>query len=77
MVRSNPLGTQGNIAQRYGDLVKDLWSGTAKSIAPLKLRVSTGKYFDLEMLQLNIKMLHNTKSEIFKAAVILDQSRLQ
>ena len=31
---------KGHIAQRYGDLVKDLWSGTAKSIAPLKLRVS-------------------------------------
>lgn len=53
MVRLNPLGTQGNIAQRYGDLVKDLWSGTAKSIAPLKLRVSIDQDFDLEMLQLN------------------------
>lgn len=42
--RLNPLGTQGNIAQRYGDLVKDLWSGTAKSIAPLKLRWTIGKY---------------------------------
>ncbi len=31
---------KGHVAQRYGDLVKDLWAGTAKSIAPLKLRVS-------------------------------------
>ena len=43
VVRSNPLGARGNIAQRYGELVKDLWSGAAKSIAPLKLRVF--KYF--------------------------------
>ncbi|XP_021349870.1 ubiquitin carboxyl-terminal hydrolase 32-like isoform X2 [Mizuhopecten yessoensis] len=42
--RTNPLGMKGHIAQRYGDLVKDLWSGTAKSIAPLKLRWTIGKY---------------------------------
>ena len=40
--RSNPLGMKGHIAQRYGELVKDLWSGTSKTIAPLKLRVSSG-----------------------------------
>lgn len=39
--RSNPLGMKGHIAQRYGELVKDLWSGTSKTIAPLKLRVSS------------------------------------
>ncbi|XP_077995197.1 ubiquitin carboxyl-terminal hydrolase 32-like isoform X2 [Glandiceps talaboti] len=42
--RSNPLGMKGHIARRYGDLVQDLWSGTAKSIAPLKLRWTIGKY---------------------------------
>ncbi|KAJ8312385.1 hypothetical protein KUTeg_009758 [Tegillarca granosa] len=36
--RTNPLGMKGHIAQRYGELVKDLWSGTSKTIAPLKLR---------------------------------------
>jgi len=40
LCRSNPLGARGNIAQRYGELVKDLWSATARSIAPLKLRVN-------------------------------------
>lgn len=38
--RTNPLGMKGHIAQRYGDLIKDIWSGTARSIAPLKLRVT-------------------------------------
>ncbi len=38
--RTNPLGMKGHIAQRYGELVKDLWAGTSKSIAPLKFRVS-------------------------------------
>ena len=35
----NPLGMKGHVAQRYGELVKDLWSGTNRSLAPLKLRV--------------------------------------
>lgn len=38
--RTNPIGMKGHIAKRYGDLITDLWSGTVKSIAPLKLRVS-------------------------------------
>ena len=38
--RTNPLGMKGHIAKRYGELIKDLWAGNAKSIAPLKLRVS-------------------------------------
>ncbi|XP_023239784.1 ubiquitin carboxyl-terminal hydrolase 32-like isoform X2 [Centruroides sculpturatus] len=35
---------KGHIAKRYGDLVHDLWSGTSKTIAPLKLRWTIGKY---------------------------------
>jgi ubiquitin carboxyl-terminal hydrolase 6/32 len=42
--RSNPLGMKGHIAKRYGDLIQELWSGTVKSIAPLKLRVSKIDY---------------------------------
>ena len=37
--RTNPLGMKGHIAQRYGELVKELWSGTTKTTAPLKFRV--------------------------------------
>lgn len=32
---------KGHIAQRYGELVKDIWSGTSRTIAPLKLRVGS------------------------------------
>ncbi|XP_068086711.1 ubiquitin carboxyl-terminal hydrolase 32 [Anabrus simplex] len=42
--RTNPLGMKGHIAKRYGDLIHDIWSGTAKTIAPLKLRWTIGKY---------------------------------
>lgn len=42
--RTNPLGMKGHIAQRYGDLMKDIWSGTTKTTAPLKLRWTIGKY---------------------------------
>ena len=31
---------KGHIARRYGDLAQDLWSGSSRSLAPLKLRVS-------------------------------------
>lgn len=31
---------KGHMAKCYGDLVQELWSGTQKNIAPLKLRVS-------------------------------------
>ncbi|XP_066297333.1 ubiquitin carboxyl-terminal hydrolase 32-like isoform X2 [Branchiostoma lanceolatum] len=40
----NPLGMKGHIARRYGDLVQDLWSGTSKTIAPLKMRWTIAKY---------------------------------
>lgn len=32
---------RGHMAKCYGDLVMELWSGTQKSVAPLKLRVSS------------------------------------
>ncbi|XP_048582551.1 ubiquitin carboxyl-terminal hydrolase 32-like isoform X2 [Nematostella vectensis] len=42
--RTNPLGMKGHIARRYGDLVEDLWSGSSRSLAPLKLRWTIGRY---------------------------------
>ena len=42
--RSNPLGMKGHIAKRYGDLVRDMWSGDHRTIAPIKLRWTMGKY---------------------------------
>ena len=42
--RSNPLGMKGHIAKRYGDLVRDMWSGETRTIAPIKLRWTIGKY---------------------------------
>ena len=37
--RTNPIGMRGHMAKCYGDLVMELWSGTQKNLAPLKLRV--------------------------------------
>ncbi|XP_032446589.1 ubiquitin carboxyl-terminal hydrolase 32 isoform X6 [Xiphophorus hellerii] len=42
--RINPIGMRGHMAKCYGDLVLELWSGTQKSIAPLKLRWTIAKY---------------------------------
>lgn len=37
--RDNPLGMQGVMAKRYGELIHELWNGSSKSITPLKFRV--------------------------------------
>ena len=47
LCRNNPIGMKGHIAQRYGELIKDLWSGTSRAVAPLKLRVSEIRLFCL------------------------------
>jgi len=36
---------KGCIAKRYGDLIHEIWRGTAKTIAPLKLRVINFFYY--------------------------------
>ncbi|XP_058975366.1 ubiquitin carboxyl-terminal hydrolase 32 isoform X3 [Musca domestica] len=41
---TNKLGTRGNLATRYGELLKEVWSATARSVAPLKLRFVVTKY---------------------------------
>eukprot|EP00053_Salpingoeca_punica_P020044 m.206682 g.206682 ORF g.206682 m.206682 type:complete len:1530 (+) comp17779_c1_seq5:1110-5699(+) len=41
--KTNPLGMNGVIATRYGELLRELWSGKA-SVAPLKLRAAIQKY---------------------------------
>ncbi|XP_069471171.1 ubiquitin carboxyl-terminal hydrolase 32 isoform X2 [Ambystoma mexicanum] len=42
--RTNPIGLKGHMAKCYGDLVQELWSGTQKNVAPLKLRWTIAKY---------------------------------
>nr|XP_055222916.1 ubiquitin carboxyl-terminal hydrolase 6-like isoform X2 [Gorilla gorilla gorilla] len=42
--RTNPIGMKGHMAKCYGDLVRELWSGTQKSVAPLKLQWTIAKY---------------------------------
>ncbi|XP_066507438.1 ubiquitin carboxyl-terminal hydrolase 32-like isoform X2 [Hoplias malabaricus] len=42
--RTNPIGMRGHMAKCYGDLIQELWSGTQKSVAPLKLRWTIAKY---------------------------------
>uniref|UniRef100_A0A3Q3XKY1 Ubiquitin carboxyl-terminal hydrolase 32 n=1 Tax=Mola mola TaxID=94237 RepID=A0A3Q3XKY1_MOLML len=42
--RTNPIGMRGHMAKCYGDLMMELWSGTQKNVAPLKLRWTIAKY---------------------------------
>ncbi len=42
--RTNPFGMKGHVAKRFGDLVRDMWSSQAKTIAPIKLRWTIGRY---------------------------------
>lgn len=41
---------KGHMAKCYGDLVQELWSGTQKNVAPLKLRVSYMHYMAIYFL---------------------------
>lgn len=36
----NPCGMKGHMARQYGSLMQELWAGGARTVAPLKLRVS-------------------------------------
>nr|XP_026488926.1 ubiquitin carboxyl-terminal hydrolase 32 isoform X1 [Vanessa tameamea] len=35
---TNPLGTKGMLAMRFGELCKEVWSCSARSVAPLRVR---------------------------------------
>lgn len=37
---NNPCGMKGHMARQYGALIQEIWNGEAKTVAPLKLRVS-------------------------------------
>lgn len=41
---SNPLGTKGQVARRYAELCRELWAGSTRSVAPLKLRWCVTKH---------------------------------
>lgn len=44
MNRANPLGAQGQLAERFADIIKTLWSGKVRATPPIKLRATIGKY---------------------------------
>ncbi|XP_074026841.1 ubiquitin specific protease 32 isoform X2 [Leptinotarsa decemlineata] len=41
---SNPHGTKGAVARRYAELCRELWAGSTRSVAPLKLRYCLTKH---------------------------------
>lgn len=41
---ANKLGTKGQLAMRYSELLKEVWTASTRSVAPLKLRFCMTKY---------------------------------
>ncbi|KAH8388821.1 hypothetical protein KR215_000251 [Drosophila sulfurigaster] len=41
---ANKLGTRGQLAMRYAELLKEVWTATTRSVAPLKLRFCVNKH---------------------------------
>ncbi|KAJ6636569.1 Ubiquitin carboxyl-terminal hydrolase 32, partial [Pseudolycoriella hygida] len=41
---TNKLGTKGQLAMRYSELLKEVWTSSTRSVAPLKLRFCMTKY---------------------------------
>ena len=42
--RTNPLGRKGHFAKRFGDLIREMWAGNTRTVAPIKLRWTIGRY---------------------------------
>ncbi|EGC39715.1 hypothetical protein DICPUDRAFT_26301 [Dictyostelium purpureum] len=42
--KTNPLGMKGQIAEIYGKLMKDMWTGSSNCVAPKHLKWIIGKY---------------------------------
>jgi ubiquitin carboxyl-terminal hydrolase 4/11/15 len=42
--RKNPLGWQGKVAEEYGKLLKQIWSGRYRSIPPKKFKKTIGEF---------------------------------
>ncbi|WKY05989.1 hypothetical protein Q1695_006301 [Nippostrongylus brasiliensis] len=40
----NPLGTRGELARAYGDLLHNMWSGENTSIVPRKVKMTIGQF---------------------------------
>ncbi|XP_076255455.1 ubiquitin specific protease 32 isoform X3 [Rhynchophorus ferrugineus] len=41
---NNPHSTKGTVAKKYAELCRELWAGSTRSVAPLKLRYCVSKY---------------------------------
>ncbi|KAI9256600.1 hypothetical protein BDA99DRAFT_516870 [Phascolomyces articulosus] len=42
--RDNPLGMHGELAEAYGDLIKDMWSGRFSSLAPRHFKYTISRF---------------------------------
>ena len=42
--RDNPLGWQGRVADEYGALLKELWSGRYRTVSPSKFKQVLGEF---------------------------------
>lgn len=41
---TNPLGTKGNLACAYAQLMREMWTGSDSSISPFNLKKIIGKF---------------------------------
>jgi len=41
---SNPLGTKGNLACAYAELIREMWTGNSDVVSPFKLKKMIGNF---------------------------------
>jgi ubiquitin C-terminal hydrolase len=41
---SNPLGTKGNLACTYAELIREIWTGNSEAVSPFKLKKIIGNF---------------------------------
>lgn len=42
--KNNPIGMKGNIAEKYGELLKEMWCGNRRSVSPKALKSAISKW---------------------------------
>jgi len=78
--KSNPLGMQGEVASKYGELVKAVWSGQDSSFSPRDFKWTIGNFApqfsgyaqhdSQELLAFLLDGLHEDLNRIFKKPIV-------
>ena len=81
--KSNPIGSQGEIVEKYAQIVKHLWKGNNECISPIQFKISFGKIYSAfndfrqqdcqEFISFLLDALHEDLNKVLKKPYIENQ----